>query len=99
MELVEGVAMKRAMTYWFTVAFGAILGRGLGRTAMAPNSASQSSPQATAPAPPQLPPDAPKPPYKRLVGPETLNPGDYPQHFPYPDEYDSAVGASEVHHI
>jgi hypothetical protein len=51
----------------------------------------------TAPAP--LPPDAPKPPYKRLIGPETLNPGDYPAHFPYPDEYDSAVAAAEVHHI
>jgi len=46
-----------------------------------------------------LPPDAPKPPYKRIVGPETLNPGEYPAHFPYPDEYDSAVGAPEVHHV
>ena len=46
-----------------------------------------------------LPDDAPKPPYKRLTGPETLNPGDWPQHWPYPDEYDSAVAASEVHHI
>lgn len=54
---------------------------------------------ASAPAPVPLPPDAPKPPYKRLVGPETLNPGDYPAHFPYPDEYDSAVAASEVHHV
>ena len=46
-----------------------------------------------------LPPDAPARPYKRLTGPETLNPGDYPAHFPYPDEYDSVAAAPEVHHL
>jgi len=53
----------------------------------------------TAPTPAPLPPDAPKPPYKRITGPETLNPGNYPEHWPYPDEWDSAVGAPEVHHV
>jgi len=43
--------------------------------------------------------DIPRPPFKRLVGPQTLNPGEGPYHFPYPDEYDSAVAASSVHHI
>ncbi len=91
--------MRRASTYWIPVALGAILVLGFWLTARAQNAAPQSVPATAAPAPPQLPPDAPKPPYKRLVGPETLNPGDYPQHWPYPDEYDSAVGAAEVHHI
>lgn len=54
---------------------------------------------APAPAPALLPPDAPQPPYKRLAGPETLNPQDYPAGFPYPDEYDSTVAAAEVHHV
>jgi len=88
--------MRRASVRWFTIAFGVILVMGVWLTARAQNAAPPAAP-AAGPAP--LPPDAPKPPYKRLTGPETLNPGDYPQHWPYPDEYDSAVGASEVHHI
>ena len=38
-------------------------------------------------------------PFARIVGPETLNPGDWPQHWPYPDEYDSTAAASAVHHL
>jgi hypothetical protein len=38
-------------------------------------------------------------PYKRIVGPETINPGAYPGHFPYPDEYDALAAAPEVHHL
>jgi hypothetical protein len=58
----------------------------------------QTAPSGAASA--QLPSDAPKPPYRRIVdGPETLNPGAYPAGFPYPDEYDSAVAAPEVHHV
>lgn len=58
----------------------------------------QAAPSGAASA--QLPSDAPKPPYRRLSGgPETLNPGAYPAGFPYPDEYDSAVAAPEVHHV
>ncbi|HZY71878.1 MAG TPA: hypothetical protein VFE22_02085, partial [Edaphobacter sp.] len=58
----------------------------------------QTAPSGAASA--QLPPGAPHPPYKRIVdGPETLNPGAYPAGFPYPDEYDSAVAAPEVHHV
>src|SRR5262245_55363708 len=37
--------------------------------------------------------------YKRLTGPQTLNPGEWPAHWPYPDEYDSAAAASAVHHL
>src|SRR6516225_6381593 len=47
----------------------------------------------------QLPSNAPKPPYKRLTGPMTLNPGDYPEHWPYADEYDALAAAPEVHHL
>jgi len=92
--------MRRANVRWFIVAFGAILVLVLSLKAWAQNAAPPSSDAPTPTAGPRpLPPDAPKPPYRRLRGPETLNPGDYPQHWPYPDEYDSAVGASEVHHI
>src|SRR5580704_7748265 len=91
--------MRSGSVRWFPVAFGAILVMGVWLTAKAQNAAPPAAQAGAAPAPPTLPPDAPKPPYKRLTGPETLNPGDYPAHFPYPDEYDSAVGASEVHHI
>jgi hypothetical protein len=89
--------MGRSSVHGFTVALGGILALGLWLTAWSQNSAPQAAPAAAAPA--SLPPDAPKPPYRRLTGPETLNPGDYPEHWPYPDEYDSAVGAAEVHHI
>jgi hypothetical protein len=88
--------MRRASVRLFTLALGAILVLGLSLKARGQNS---TPPPAPAAGPRPLPPDAPKPPYRRLTGPETLNPGDYPQHWPYPDEYDSAVGASEVHHI
>jgi hypothetical protein len=47
----------------------------------------------------QLPDNAPKPPYKRLTGPTTLNPGNYPEHWPYADEYDALAAAPEVHHL
>ncbi len=86
--------MKRASGRWFMVAVGVTLALGLWLTGWAQNT---TAPVPTGPA--ALPPDAPKPPYRRVTGPETLNPGDYPAHFPYPDEYDSAVGAAEVHHI
>jgi hypothetical protein len=88
--------MSRTGFRWFSICLGAVLVFGFSLKSGAQN-------QTTAPpagaSPRTLPPDAPKPPYRRLTGPETLNPGDYPQHWPYPDEYDSAVGASEVHHI
>lgn len=48
---------------------------------------------------PVLPEFLPQRPFKRLTGPQTLNPGDWPDHFPYPDEYDSAVAASQIHHL
>ncbi len=38
-------------------------------------------------------------PYPRLSGPETLNPGAWPLHWPYPDQYDSTAAATEVHHL
>ena len=38
-------------------------------------------------------------PYARLSGAETLNPGAWPQHWPYPDEYNSVAAASAVHHL
>ena len=91
--------MRRVSVRWLTVALGAILVLGLSLKAWAQNSAPTSAPARPTAGPPPLPPDAPKPPYRRLTGPETLNPGDYPQHWPYPDEYDSAVAASEVHHV
>jgi len=91
--------MKRVSIRWFTVPLGVILTLGLWLTARAQSPAPQSGAAAAPAGPPPLPPDAPKPPYRRLVGPETLNPGDWPQHWPYPDEDDSAVAASEVHHI
>ena len=91
--------MSRARFSWLTITLGIVLVAGLW-LAVGAQTGAPGSPQATAaPTPPNLPPDAPKPPFKRLTGPETLNPGDYPAHFPYPDEYDSAVGAAEVHHI
>jgi hypothetical protein len=91
--------MKRVSIRWFTVPLGVILALGLWLTARAQSPAPQSDPAAAPAGPPPLPPDAPKPPYRRLAGPETLNPGDWPEHWPYPDEDDSAVAASEVHHI
>src|ERR1700683_3050135 len=94
--------MRGANVRWFLVVAGAILVLGLSLKIWAQNATPPSdaaAPAAAAAGPRALPPDAPKPPYRRLSGPETLNPGDYPQHWPYPDEYDSAVGASEVHHI
>ena len=39
------------------------------------------------------------PPYQPPVGPHTLNPGDWPAHYPFADETESAVAASEVHHV
>jgi hypothetical protein len=86
--------MKRSGIRGFSIAVGVSLAFGLWLTAWSQNT---TPPVPTAAA--ALPPDAPKPPYRRVTGPETLNPGDYPEHFPYPDEYDSAVGAAEVHHI
>jgi hypothetical protein len=92
--------MKRPSVRWFTVPVGFVLVLSLWLTVRAQSSAPQQAAPTAAPGgPPPLPPDAPKPPYRRLTGPETLNPGDFPQHFPYPDEDDSAVAASEVHHI
>jgi hypothetical protein len=46
-----------------------------------------------------LPADIPQPPYRRMVGPQTLNPGAWPNAWPYPDEYDSTAAASAVHHL
>jgi hypothetical protein len=54
------------------------------------------------PPPPQqaaYPPDIPKRPFHRLRGPQTLNPGKWPLHFPYADAYDAAAAAPEVHQI
>jgi hypothetical protein len=52
------------------------------------------------PAPAAYPDFLPKRPYKRLEdGPVTLNPGDPPNGFAYVDLYDSALAASEVHHV
>jgi hypothetical protein len=55
---------------------------------------------------PTAPPDGQKTypgqrprPYPRLTGPQTMNPGDWPQHWPYTDEYDSVAAASAVHHL
>ncbi len=38
-------------------------------------------------------------PYPRVTGPETLNPGAWPVHWPYPDQYASTAAASEVHSL
>ena len=37
--------------------------------------------------------------YKPVQGPHTLNPGDWPAHYPFADETEAAVAASEVHHV
>jgi len=37
--------------------------------------------------------------YKPVAGPHTLNPGDWPAHYPYADETEAAVAAPEVHHV
>jgi hypothetical protein len=37
--------------------------------------------------------------YKLVAGPHTLNPGDWPAHYPFADETEAAVAASEVHHV
>jgi hypothetical protein len=37
--------------------------------------------------------------YKPVAGPHTLNPGEWPAHYPYADETEAAVAASEVHHV
>jgi cytochrome b561 len=37
--------------------------------------------------------------YQPVAGPHTLNPGDWPMHYPYADETEAAVAASEVHHV
>jgi hypothetical protein len=55
--------------------------------------------QVAAPAAQMLPAEIPRPPYRRLVGPQTLNPGAWPNAWPYPDEYDSTAAASAVHHL
>ena len=56
--------------------------------------ATLGSPGMPAPYPGQTPR-----PFPRLVGPETLNPGPFPEHWPYPDEYNSVSAAPEVHHL
>jgi hypothetical protein len=37
--------------------------------------------------------------YRPVEGPHTLNPGDWPAHYPFADETEAAVAASEVHHV
>ncbi|HUO21690.1 MAG TPA: hypothetical protein VMU59_04175 [Caulobacteraceae bacterium] len=37
--------------------------------------------------------------YQPVQGPHTLNPGEWPQHYPFADETEAAVAASEVHHV
>lgn len=37
--------------------------------------------------------------YKPVAGPHTLNPGEWPAHYPYADETEAAVAAPEVHHV
>jgi hypothetical protein len=37
--------------------------------------------------------------YKTVQGPHTLNPGDWPGHYPFADETEAAVAAPEVHHV
>jgi hypothetical protein len=37
--------------------------------------------------------------YKTVQGPHTLNPGDWPAHYPFADETEAAVAAPEVHHV
>lgn len=48
-------------------------------------------------------PEAQAPPagvgYKPVQGPHTLNPGEWPAHYPLADETEAAVAAPEVHHV
>jgi hypothetical protein len=37
--------------------------------------------------------------YQTVAGPHTLNPGDWPAHYPFADETEAAVAAPEVHHV
>lgn len=37
--------------------------------------------------------------YKEVQGPHTLNPGDWPAHYPRADETEAAIAAPEVHHV
>lgn len=76
-------------------------GVALAQTPLPPPATAAAAPAAAGPppAPPQLPPDVPTRPYKVVPGPQTLNPGEWPLHFPFSDEYDSAVAASGVHHV
>jgi hypothetical protein len=37
--------------------------------------------------------------YQPVAGPHTLNPGDWPAHYPYADETEAAIAAPEVHHV
>lgn len=37
--------------------------------------------------------------YKTVQGPHTLNPGDWPAHYPFADETEAAIAAPEVHHV
>jgi hypothetical protein len=37
--------------------------------------------------------------YHPVQGPHTLNPGEWPAHYPYADETEAAVAAPEVHHV
>lgn len=37
--------------------------------------------------------------YQTVQGPHTLNPGEWPLHYPFADETEAAVAAPEVHHV
>lgn len=54
------------------------------------------SPPASQTASPQPPRTLP---YRRITGPTTYNPGDYPVHWPYPDQYNAVAASPEVHHL
>ena len=47
----------------------------------------------------QAPAVAPSQGYKTVAGPHTLNPGEWPAHYPFADETEAAVSAPEVHHV
>ncbi|WP_206239624.1 hypothetical protein [Novosphingobium terrae] len=42
---------------------------------------------------------AQSPGYQPVQGPHTLNPGEWPAHYPFADETEAAVAAPEVHHV
>jgi hypothetical protein len=37
--------------------------------------------------------------YQQVPGPHTLNPGEWPAHYPFADRTEAAVAAAEVHHV